>query len=188
MKQIFSLIPIAILFVLISCGENKTEKTEGDNKMSSDKKTSSMADKNLAASWVVSNAFSTGDPSGIDSAVASDFVDHTERGDKNRDSLKAMIVMMHKMFPDSKMDMIRELADDDYVFSWMRITGTSNGEMGMPKGPYDMKAIQVVRFKDGKAVEHWEYMTVADMMKMMPDMSKMMEGGGGVKNGKAGKK
>jgi hypothetical protein len=31
------------------------------------------------------------------------FVDHTDQGDKNKDSLKAMIKMMHDMFPDMKM-------------------------------------------------------------------------------------
>jgi len=31
-----------------------------------------------------------------------------------------------------------------------------------------MHAVQVVKFKDGKAVEHWEYMQPEEMMKMMP--------------------
>ena len=44
--------------------------------------------KNLAASNVITKAFQTGDVSGIDSVVADDFVDHTDRGDKiGRDSL-----------------------------------------------------------------------------------------------------
>ncbi|HVE60934.1 MAG TPA: hypothetical protein VNA26_03895, partial [Chitinophagaceae bacterium] len=37
--------------------------------------------KNLAASNVISKAFQTGDVSGIDSVVADDFLDHTDRGD-----------------------------------------------------------------------------------------------------------
>ena len=170
MKQILSLLSIMILFACISCNNDKTEKTAGDTTMSADKKDNSAAEKNLAASHIVNKAFETGDPSEIDKAVASDFVDHTDQGDKNRDSLKAMITMMHKEFPDMKMEMIKEMADDDYVFSLMRYTGTSNGQMGIPKGPYDMKAIEVVRFKDGMGVEHWSYMQPADMMKMMPQM------------------
>jgi predicted SnoaL-like aldol condensation-catalyzing enzyme len=173
MKKFLSLFAIAVLFGCISCGDDKTEKT-GSDTMSSDKKDNSMAEKNLAASHIVDKAFETGDPSQVDSAVASDFVDHTDMGDKNRDSLKAMIVGMHKAFPDMKMEMIKEVADDNYVFSMMRYTGTGNGQMGMPKGPYDMKAIEVVRFKDGKGVEHWSFMQVADMMKMMaPPTGKM---------------
>jgi predicted SnoaL-like aldol condensation-catalyzing enzyme len=169
MKKILSLFAFAIIFICVSCGDNKTEKTAADT-MTTDKKDNSMAEKNIAASHIVNKAFETGDASAIDNAVANDFVDHTDQGDKNRDSLKTMIAVMHKEFPDMKMEMIKEMADDDYVFSLMRWTGTSNGQMGMPKGPYDMKAIEVVRFKDGLAVEHWSYMQPADVIKMMPPM------------------
>jgi len=160
MKKIPSIFAAILLCCFISCNNEKTaSETKDDN---------SAVKKNLEASHIVSKAFETGDPSMIDSAVASDFVDHTDMGDKNRDSLKAMISMMHKTFPDMKMELIKELADNDYVFSLMRFTGTSEGQMGIPKGPYDMQAIEVVRFRDGKAVEHWEYMEPREMMKMMP--------------------
>src|SRR5687768_17917786 len=100
------------------------------------------------------------------------FVYHTaDRGDVGRDSLKAMMVLVNQAFPDSKMEVLKEFADDDYVYTHMRISGTSNGAMGMPVGPYDMRAIQVTKFKDAKAVEHWEYMEMGDMMKMMAAMS-----------------
>jgi predicted ester cyclase len=65
---------------------------------------------------------------------------------------------------------VKDLADNEYVFSWMRFTGTSNGSMGMPAGPYDMKSIEVARFKDGKIVEHWTFMDMQDVMKMMGQM------------------
>ncbi len=170
MKKILFAASAGLVWLCISCNDKSTVATSTiDN---------SMAQKNLDASHVVNKAFETGDPSQIDSVVDADFVDHTDRGDKNRDSLKAMISMMRKEFPDMKMELIKELADDDHVFSLMRFTGTSNGQMGMPVGPYDMHAIQVVRFKDGKAVEHWEYMQMKEMMAMMPNpatdkMSKM---------------
>jgi predicted SnoaL-like aldol condensation-catalyzing enzyme len=37
----------------------------------------------------------------------------------------------------------------------------------MPDGPYEMHGIEVVKFKDGKAIEHWEYTRNDDVMKMM---------------------
>jgi predicted SnoaL-like aldol condensation-catalyzing enzyme len=169
MKKILSLFTIGLLVFLVSCSDEKTEST-GTDTMSSDKKDNSKTEKNLAASRVITKAFDTGDPSMIDSVVASDFVDHTDRGDKNRDSLKAMIVAWKADSKDSKTEVIKELADDDYVFSWMRFTGTSSGASGMPAGPYDMKSIEVVRFKDGKAVEHWGFMEVREMMEMMKKM------------------
>ncbi|MEP7373963.1 MAG: ester cyclase [Chitinophagaceae bacterium] len=167
MKRILSLFAIGVFFACFSCNNEKTEKASADI-MPAEKKDNSIAEKNLAASRIVDDAFMTGDTSKINDAVASDFVDHTEMGEKNRDSLKAMILMTRKEFPDMKMEVVKELADDEYVFSIVRMTGTSNGQMGMPKGPYDMKSIEVVKFKDGKGVEHWSYMQPADMMKMMP--------------------
>jgi predicted SnoaL-like aldol condensation-catalyzing enzyme len=168
MKKLFISASAGLLCVFLSC----------NSKESAEKNTmSDQTQKNLDASHTVSKAFETGDVSAIDSVVASDFVDHTDRGEKNRDSLKAMITMMHATNKDMKMEITKELADNDYVFSWMRFTGTSDGSMGMPKGPYDMQAIQVIKFKDGKAVEHWEFMQPAEMMKMMgqqPGMDKMM--------------
>ncbi len=35
-------------------------------------------------------------------------------------------------------------------------------------GLYDMKSIEVAKFKDGKAVEHWSFMDMQGIMKMMP--------------------
>ena len=93
-----------------------------------------------------------------------------EKIDNNplRDSLKNMITIM-KNAGTMKSEIRKELADDAYVMGWMHWTGTSDGSIpDMPAGPYDMNGIEVVRFKDGKAVEHWAFMDPKDMMKMMP--------------------
>jgi predicted SnoaL-like aldol condensation-catalyzing enzyme len=151
-------------FAFMSCN-NATEtssaaKASGNN---------SAAEKNLASSKIITDAFKTGDQSKIDSAVASDFVDHTDHGVvKGSDSLKAMITSIHQNYADMKSDVIKEVGDDEYVFTLMHFSGTSNGAMGMPKGPYDMHTVEVTRYKDGKAVEHWGYMQPEEMMKMMP--------------------
>ncbi len=169
MRKIFFVAIAGLFCICISCN-SETAST-------SDSKENSAEQKNLAASNVISKAFQTGDVSGIDSVVADDFIDHTDRGDmKGRDSLKAMVNFVHSNFKDMKTETVREMADGDYVFSWMRYTGTSDGTMGMPKGPYDMNSIEVARFKDGKAVEHWNFMEIRDAMKMMgqqPNMNNM---------------
>jgi len=129
-----------------------------------------MVQRNLDASHTISKAFETGDVSGIDSVVAEDFVDHSDHGDiKGRDSLKAMVKMMGGN-KNMKMDMKHEVADENYVFSWMRFYGTSDGSMGMPAGPYDMNAVEVSRMNDGKIVEHWEFVNMQEMAKMMQQM------------------
>lgn len=160
MKKILSLFPIVILFACVSCGDDKTAGETKEN---------SMAEKNLAASHVVNKAFETGNVSGLDSVIADNFLDHTDQGDKiGVDSLKAMVNWIHGNMKDMKMELVNEVADNDYVYSWMRYTGTSDGTMGMPAGPYDMHVIELSKFKDGKAVEHWAFLDMRDMMKMMP--------------------
>ena len=149
---------------LISCNNESASSSGAAN---------ATQQKNLAADSTIGEAFRTGDASKIDSVVAADFVDHTDQGDKNRDSLKTMIKMMHDSFPDMKMDLVNTSASGDYVYAQMRFTGNSNGSMGMSKGPYDMHMIEVSKYKDGKAVEHWSYMEMRDVMKMAQDMMKM---------------
>lgn len=142
---------------IVSCNETSTKGAT----------MSSQAEKNLEASRLVSKAFETGDASLIDSVVAPNFVDHTERGDLvGRDSLKAMVVQARAAFPDMKTEVIKEFADDEYVYMHNRYTGTSDGKM-IPKGPFTMRTIEVTRFENGKIVEHWAYAEMADIMKMM---------------------
>lgn len=162
MKQIFLLAFASLLFIFTSCDSSISATTDNNEN------NKAVEEKNLAASGVISKAFETGDISGIDSVVADDFLDHTERGDmKGRDSLKAMIKWVKENMKDAKSEKVREIAEGDFVFSWMHYTGTSDGSMGMPPGPYSMNAIEVAKFKDGKAVEHWNFMEAQDVMKMM---------------------
>ncbi len=145
------------IFFFVSCNSDKDDK--GDTK--------TAAQKNIESSRIISNAFQTGDVSGIDSVVAADFVDHTDRGDVvGRDSLKSIIKMVQNM--QMKMSLVKELANDSHVFQWIRFSGRSDGSMGMPAGPYDFTEIEVIRFADGKAVEHWAFMEPRAMMKMGP--------------------
>ncbi|HEX7457956.1 MAG TPA: ester cyclase [Ginsengibacter sp.] len=161
MNKNFFIAFAGMLCICSSC--NTATTTVGDTGKDS------TAQKNLAAFDVVSNAFQTGDASKIDSVVADDFVDHTDKGDvKGKDSLKAMIAMMHNNFKNMKTETKNEAAGGDYVYGWMHYSGTSDGTMGMPKGPFDMTSIELVKFNNGKAVEHWAFMQPQDMMKMMP--------------------
>ena len=156
----------ASLLCFSSC--NNTATVAGESK---DK---SVAQKNLEASRAIGKAFETGNTNVLDSVVADDFLDHTDRGDvRGRDSLKAMVKMVHDNMKDMKSETIKDLADDDYVFSWMRFTGNSDGSMGMPPGPYDMQSIEVAKFRDGKAVEHWSFVSMKEMMEMMGAMQSM---------------
>lgn len=157
MKKVFIALFAGMVFFYISCNETKHEAGG----------MSEQQQKNIEASRTVVKAFETGDVSMIDSVIAEDFVDHTDRGDKiGRDSLKAMVNFVRANFKDMKVETISETADKDYVFHWLRYTGTSDGTGGMPAGPYDLRVMEISRFRDGKAVEHWGYMDVVEAMKM----------------------
>jgi predicted SnoaL-like aldol condensation-catalyzing enzyme len=156
-KILFFILPF-FSFAFFSCDHVKVASASD----------SSAAQKNLEAHRMITKTFETGDVSGIDSVIADDFVDHTDRGDMvGKDSLKSMIKWSHDNMKDMKMKAVKELADDDYVMAWMNMTGTSDGSMGMPKGPFDMNSIEVSKFRDGKAVEHWSFVNMQEMMKMM---------------------
>lgn len=132
---------------------------------------SDKAKKNLEMCHLINKAIESDDMSMLDKAIAKDAVDHAGmHGDiVGLDSIKAELSRFHTMMPDMKFEVVKELADDEYVFQWLRFTGTTaTADMGMPIGTkFDMTAIEVSRFKDGKAIEHWEFMQPADMMKMM---------------------
>jgi len=164
MKKLAFITCAAVSIYLIACTGQTASMSEGN---------SSAEKKNLEGDSIIRKAFETGDVSKIDSVIAPDFVGHSEHGDMNRDSLKNMIKMMHDSMGDMKMELINAAASGDYVYSNMRFTGTSNGSMGMPAGPYDWHVVEVSRCKDGKVVEHWEYMEIRDVMKMMQQMMPM---------------
>jgi predicted SnoaL-like aldol condensation-catalyzing enzyme len=170
MKKLLFLALSCGLFGIMSCSDKKESTTTTAENKSADHEMSTGDKAKLDAFNTVSNAFQTGDVSKIDGVVAEDFVDHGDMHDKKgRDSLKAMIVAMHAKMKDAKTETINQAVSGDYVYSWMRYTGTSDGSMGMPAGPYDMSAIELVKFnKDNKAIEHWAFMEMREMMKMMP--------------------
>lgn len=158
-----NLFVICALLILASCTEKKSETT------------TETREKNLAAVNEINKAIETGDVSKLGDHIAADGIDHASPfGDiKGIDSIKAMLGKIHTMGTNMKMEVIKTVADDDHVFQWMRLTGTTaSPDFGMPVGTaYDINAIQVTKFKDGKATEHWEFMQPADMARMLAPQS-----------------
>ncbi len=160
MRNICFVVCSILICICISCNDSSTASVEA--------KENSQAQKNLNSWHLVSKAFATGNVDAVDSLIADDYIDHRPMGDvKGKDSVKANIIRFHATYKDIKMEIIKELADNDYGFFWMRGTGNSNGAMGIPAGPFEITNLQVVKFKDGKAVERWEFMEMGQLMKMM---------------------
>lgn len=166
MKKILFLASLALILFATSC---KDESTTSASKEPS---------KNEAAVKEIYKAIETGDVSKVDNYLAKDAVDHNGgpmgRELKSSDSIKQMFVMMHSSMPDLKMESDVMCSEGDYVFSWVRMSGTTSASpapaMGMPPNTkMDMKSVDVVKFNsEGKATDHWGYVDPADMMKMMP--------------------
>lgn len=159
MKKFLFSAAAGLLCFFISCTDSST-KTTSDT----------QSEKNTMHNREVYRAMETGDVSKLDSFIDKDIVDHTDRGDvKGIDTLKKMFTQMHNGVKDLKMDIISEASNDDYHFAWFHMTGTTaDASMGMPAGTnMDMNGIDVVKIKDGKAVEHWAFADPKEMMKMM---------------------
>src|SRR5690349_19209049 len=128
---------VATAFVCCCISCNTNSGTSSGNRSNND-----AAQKNLDAAHAVDAAILSGNVSNLDSFIATDAVDHAGMtGDiKGVDSIKAELAKIHNMSADMKSETLKELADSEYVFQWMRYTGTaSTGDMGMPAGTkYDM--------------------------------------------------
>ncbi len=139
---------------------------------------SPTAQKNLDAMHGVNHAIETKDIAKLGDFIADDAVDHdSQTGDvKGLDSIKKALSAFAASVDNAKTDIIKELADDEYAMTWARYTGTFNSAgMGYKAGDkMDMKVLEVAKFKDGKAVEHWSFMEPADVAKMMGGMQEPM--------------
>ena len=133
--------------------------------------------KNLETAQAVAKMFESGDWSKVGDYIATDAVDHAGMsGDvKGLDSIKAAFVQMGNMAGNFKNETVKELADDEYVFQWLKETSTMKIDaMGMKAGSTNtFNALEVSKFKDGKIIEHWGFVNWNDMSKMMGNMSSM---------------
>jgi predicted ester cyclase len=93
-------------------------------------------------------------------------------GDRGPESMRALISMLRTAFPDLHFQIEHLVAEGDVVAGRLTMSGTQEGPlMGMP--PTGRKVSQnhmhFVRFRHGKAVEHWG---VRDDMTMMRQLGR----------------
>lgn len=133
---------------------------------------SDKAKKNLDNARAIAKSFETKDISKLGDYIADDAVDHASPNGETKglENIKKMFTDMQGTMSNSKMETVKELADDDYVYQWMKESWTQTKEsMGMKPGDYSFNVIEVSKFNaDSKVTEHWSFMDVNDMMKMMP--------------------
>jgi predicted ester cyclase len=115
-----------------------------------------------------------------DELVAPDFINHEAPPGRNRgpESMRGVATMLRTAFPDLRFTIEELVAEGDIVAGRLTMSGTHEGPlMGMqPTGRWVRQDhMHFVRFRDGKAVEHWG---VRDDVGMMQQMGVMPEPGG----------
>lgn len=158
MKKFITIASAGLILLFFSCKNAGGGNTQGE--------------KNIETVKAVNRAIESGDMSKLDQYIAADAVDHAgEHGDvKGLDSIKATLGRMHDDYKDLKLEEVQEASNGDYVFTLSRFVGTNTvPSMGAPAGThFDMTSVEVVKFNsEGKATDHWGYVSMADAMKMM---------------------
>jgi predicted ester cyclase len=161
MKKFFLL--AAAPLMLISCADKEAGMSD-------------QAEKNLASMNGVIRSLESRDLSKLDQYMAADVVDHAPATGpvSGLDSVRKGLEEQMKFSVDMKTEVVKELADDEYVMSWLKFRGTvAMDGMGMKKGDkMEMSSMEVARFnKDGKVVEHWTFVNPAEMAAMMNAMN-----------------
>lgn len=119
----------------------------------------------------IEKAFSDGDLSVFDKFASPDFMEHQYGFDPpNAKGVNKAIADLHRAFPDFSLTIEDLVAYEDKVWGRMTGRGTHKKQFGPipPKGKtFEITVIDIMRFKDGKLVEHWG---VPDRMALMQQL------------------
>ena len=139
--------------------------------------TKSTAAMNKAIAAKILKAFDEGDVNALDKLIAKDAVSHSEMPPEIKttglEAVKEMSRMHKAAFPDIKTTVHVMGVAGDTVMAYFTSTGTNSGPfMGKPatNKRINFEGVDIIRFKNGKAVEHWG---VYDNLKMMQQLGMM---------------
>jgi predicted ester cyclase len=122
---------------------------------------------------LIEQGFTRGDLGVLDELVAPDCVEH-QRGNKpGLEGAKATVTTLHRWMSDFELRIVDVVAGGDKVWSLNRARGVNTGSvMGNPPTgkTVEVDVIDIVRFEDGKVVEHWG---IADQLGMLIQLGQM---------------
>ncbi len=136
---------------------------------------------NKAAMSKIYEAFNSGNTADLGNIVDANVIEHSPDPniqETGLEGLKKSIDMYRSSFPDLKMNVLSMTAEGDVVTTHFNMSGTNSGPMGeMPptNKALSVDGVDIIKFKDGKAVEHWGYY---EEMKMMEQLGLMQEPAG----------
>ena len=115
--------------------------------------------------------YNDGDIAFLDELTAPDFVSH-DRGNPthDREGVKQIVGAIKAAFPDVRFSADDILAEGDRVAVRFTMRGTQAGEfMGVAatNKPIIVTGIDIVRFANGKAVEHWHEWSGMELLQQL---------------------
>ncbi|MCB0795462.1 MAG: ester cyclase [Flavobacteriales bacterium] len=165
----------AALLIWVSCGTPATDPMAA--KHAEMMKADSAEDARIAAQEAVARAvfemFNTGNTDELDAYVSADFVDHQKPPEvttTGHQMIKDMFALYRTSMPDLHQEWLHASTSGDRTYIHYHLTGTNTGPYGdMPATgkAMDVMGVDIIRFADGKAVEHWGYMEEAKMMEQL---------------------
>jgi predicted ester cyclase len=119
------------------------------------------------------------DVEALDDLVAPDVVSHGARPDEPAgiEGVRRTMLWLGRVFSDQRWEVHHVVGEDDMVVVYATQHGCHTGElMGIP--PTNLVVafdyVHILRFRDGKAVEHWSVrddMTLMRQLGVLPDRS-----------------
>ena len=155
LKKILGFLVVFSLIILVSCQGNQMEQ------------------KYRAAYVAINGIMDSGSIDELDQYIAENAVDHqidpTITSKTGLAGIKDVFRYYHSIFPDMKTTIHSMAVSGDTLFGYCTTVGTASQPfMGMDAGSQmTLNAVDVVVFKDGKMNEHWGFMDMGDVMKMM---------------------
>lgn len=130
--------------------------------------------RNKEVALKIFKAFDTGDTSAFDNLMAPNVVSHSEMPPNVKgtgiQAVKEICKLQKLAFPDIKSTIHTMATAGDTVMIYFTSEGTNTGPFfGTPATNKRIKTegVDIIRFQNGKAVEHWG---VYDNLKMMEQM------------------
>ncbi|MFN2198422.1 MAG: ester cyclase [Anaerolineales bacterium] len=106
---------------------------------------------------VIEQAFNQGNYAILRKYFIPDFLEHQFGLHATIEGMQGDIEYLRRAFPDFHLAIEELTADGDKVWIRMTARGTNKGGfMGPPNGkPFKITVFDLLRFQDGKVVEHW---------------------------------
>jgi len=170
MKNLLAVMALAGLFA--SCGNKPNDAATMAN---------DMAAKNEARmQQFYDQVLNAHNPAAADSFLTADVVDHSPspgHTGNGPEEIKNEFKDLFTMYPDLHVTSKTIVSKGDMILAYINMKGTNSGDMpNMPatNRSFDIDGVDVLKVKDGKAVERWGFF---DNMKMMQQLGILDEQG-----------